>query len=124
MRTVKLLAAGSLALLAVASTTPASSQAFCSGVLGSTICGAGIGGGLGSAFGGRKGARTGAIIGGVLGFGSAVQAQGGYGYGPDYGYSGGGGYCNYEACSYAYRSFRPSDCSFQPYHGPRRSCAK
>lgn len=31
-------------------------------------------------------------------------------------------YCNYDACAHRYRSFRPSDCSFQPYHGPRRYC--
>ncbi|MCI4664467.1 MAG: BA14K family protein [Neomegalonema sp.] len=32
------------------------------------------------------------------------------------------GYCNYRACSRRYRSFRASDCSFQPYRGPRRRC--
>lgn len=30
--------------------------------------------------------------------------------------------CNYRACERAYRSFRGSDCTFQPYHGPRRRC--
>lgn len=31
--------------------------------------------------------------------------------------------CNYRACEQHYRSFRASDCSFQPYHGPRKRCA-
>lgn len=34
----------------------------------------------------------------------------------------GGGGCNFRACDARYRSFRASDCSFQPYHGPRRRC--
>lgn len=34
----------------------------------------------------------------------------------------GRGYCNYSACEHRYRSFRASDCTFQPYHGPRRYC--
>ena len=32
--------------------------------------------------------------------------------------------CNYAACSEAYRSFDASDCSYQPYNGPRRQCRK
>lgn len=36
----------------------------------------------------------------------------------------GGFRCNYRACDAAYRSFRPSDCTFQPYNGPRRLCTK
>jgi penicillin-binding protein 1A len=32
--------------------------------------------------------------------------------------------CNYRACARAYRSFRSSDCSYQPYSGPRRLCDK
>jgi len=32
--------------------------------------------------------------------------------------------CNYRACARSYRSFRPSDCTFQPYRGPRRLCEK
>ncbi len=32
--------------------------------------------------------------------------------------------CNYRACARTYRSFRTSDCSFQPYRGPRRLCDK
>lgn len=32
------------------------------------------------------------------------------------------GYCNYDACSYRYRSFDPRTCTFQPYNGPRRYC--
>jgi hypothetical protein len=32
--------------------------------------------------------------------------------------------CNYKACSKAYRSFNASDCSYQPYDGPRRQCRK
>ena len=32
--------------------------------------------------------------------------------------------CNYRACARAYRSFRSSDCTFQPYRGPRRLCEK
>lgn len=30
--------------------------------------------------------------------------------------------CNIEACSAAYRSFRESDCTYQPFEGPRRIC--
>lgn len=33
-------------------------------------------------------------------------------------------YCNYRACARAYRSFRARDCTYQPYHGPRRYCTK
>ena len=33
-----------------------------------------------------------------------------------------GAYCNYNACANRYRSFRSSDCTFQPYNGPRRYC--
>jgi penicillin-binding protein 1A len=32
--------------------------------------------------------------------------------------------CNIEACSASYRSFRSSDCTYQPYSGPRRLCEK
>jgi membrane peptidoglycan carboxypeptidase len=32
--------------------------------------------------------------------------------------------CNFRACTRAYRSFRPADCTFQPYGGPRRLCEK
>ncbi|MFK0276169.1 PBP1A family penicillin-binding protein [Ensifer sp. NPDC090286] len=32
--------------------------------------------------------------------------------------------CNIMACSRSYRSFRPSDCSYQPYSGGRRLCEK
>ncbi|WP_331376520.1 PBP1A family penicillin-binding protein [Sinorhizobium chiapasense] len=32
--------------------------------------------------------------------------------------------CNVHACARAYRSFRPYDCTFQPYTGPRRICEK
>jgi len=32
--------------------------------------------------------------------------------------------CNITACSRAYRSFRPSDCTYQPYGGERRLCEK
>jgi 1A family penicillin-binding protein len=32
--------------------------------------------------------------------------------------------CNFRACARAYRSFRPADCTFQPYDGPRRLCTK
>lgn len=34
------------------------------------------------------------------------------------------GGCNVAACSRAYDSFRASDCTFQPYHGPRQLCAR
>jgi hypothetical protein len=34
----------------------------------------------------------------------------------------GPGYCNFSACAHRYRSFRASDCTFQPYHGPRKYC--
>lgn len=30
--------------------------------------------------------------------------------------------CNVAACAAAYRSFRESDCSYQPFEGPRRIC--
>jgi hypothetical protein len=30
--------------------------------------------------------------------------------------------CNINVCSQRYRSFRASDCTFQPYNGPRRRC--
>ncbi|MBB4194965.1 1A family penicillin-binding protein [Rhizobium aethiopicum] len=32
--------------------------------------------------------------------------------------------CNISACSRSYRSFRPSDCTYQPYSGGRRLCEK
>jgi hypothetical protein len=37
--------------------------------------------------------------------------------------AGAGGYCNFSACDHRYRSIRASDCTFQPYHGPRKHCA-
>jgi hypothetical protein len=33
-----------------------------------------------------------------------------------------GARCNYEACARAYRSFRASDCTYQPYSGRRKLC--
>jgi hypothetical protein len=33
-----------------------------------------------------------------------------------------GGACNVPACAAAFRSFRESDCTYQPYDGPRRFC--
>jgi membrane peptidoglycan carboxypeptidase len=35
-----------------------------------------------------------------------------------------GGYCNYEACSRIYQSFRASDCSYKAYSGRRKFCQK
>jgi len=32
--------------------------------------------------------------------------------------------CNVKACTRAYRSFRASDCTYQPYSGPRQLCEK
>ncbi len=32
--------------------------------------------------------------------------------------------CNVRACSQEYRSFRASDCTYQPYRGPRRICER
>jgi hypothetical protein len=32
--------------------------------------------------------------------------------------------CNVDACTAAYRSFRPADCTYQPTGGPRRLCTK
>jgi hypothetical protein len=32
--------------------------------------------------------------------------------------------CDVRACEHAYRSFRTSDCTYQPYDGPRRFCDK
>jgi hypothetical protein len=32
--------------------------------------------------------------------------------------------CDYQACARAYRSFRASDCTYQPYSGPRALCEK
>ena len=34
----------------------------------------------------------------------------------------GPGHCDVQACSNAYQSFRASDCTYQPYEGPRRAC--
>nr|WP_319484736.1 BA14K family protein [uncultured Cohaesibacter sp.] len=31
-------------------------------------------------------------------------------------------FCNVPACAARYRSFRAWDCTYQPYHGPRRRC--
>lgn len=33
-------------------------------------------------------------------------------------------HCNVQACTDAYQSFRESDCTYQPYDGPRRLCGK
>lgn len=33
-------------------------------------------------------------------------------------------HCNVQACASAYHSFRASDCTYQPYEGPRRLCTK
>jgi BA14K-like protein len=33
-----------------------------------------------------------------------------------------GGACNVDACTAAYRSFRASDCSYQPFEGERKFC--
>ena len=32
--------------------------------------------------------------------------------------------CDVQACEAAYRSFNPSDCTYQPFNGPRRFCDK
>lgn len=32
--------------------------------------------------------------------------------------------CDIQSCSSAYKSFRASDCTYQPFDGPRRFCAK
>jgi hypothetical protein len=32
--------------------------------------------------------------------------------------------CNVDACTAAYRSFTASDCTYQPFDGPRRLCTK
>jgi cytoskeletal protein RodZ len=32
--------------------------------------------------------------------------------------------CNVQACEAAYHTFRASDCTYQPYDGPRRFCNK
>jgi hypothetical protein len=32
--------------------------------------------------------------------------------------------CNFAACTAAYRTFDPTDCTYQPTEGPRRLCAK
>lgn len=117
-----------VALMALGAAAPASAQGFCnSGPLGGGVCGAGIGGGLGAALGGRSGAQTGAIIGGALGV--ITTPQPGYRQQPRYyqpqpTYAAPPRYCNYQACSYAYRSFDPGTCTFQPYNGPRRYCTK
>ncbi len=36
--------------------------------------------------------------------------------------AGGGRQCDVPACASVYHSFRASDCSYQPYFGPRRAC--
>ena len=33
-------------------------------------------------------------------------------------------FCNAAACKAAYKSFDPTDCTYQPYEGPRRICNK
>lgn len=33
-------------------------------------------------------------------------------------------HCDLQACAAAYRSFRSSDCTYQPYQGPRRLCTR
>jgi hypothetical protein len=33
-------------------------------------------------------------------------------------------FCNIAACTTAYHSFTPADCTYQPTEGPRRLCAK
>jgi penicillin-binding protein 1A len=53
------------------------------------------------------------------------QIQRATGFGGDQrGYSGAPAQCNVNACARAYRSFRASDCSYQPYSGPRRLCTR
>jgi penicillin-binding protein 1A len=42
----------------------------------------------------------------------------------DYGMSEEAGYCNYDACSRSYQSFRASDCSYRAYSGRRKFCQK
>lgn len=32
--------------------------------------------------------------------------------------------CDMELCARAYRSFRPSDCTYLPYDGPRKLCTR
>ncbi len=32
--------------------------------------------------------------------------------------------CNVSLCESSYQSFRPSDCTYQPYSGPRQYCAR
>lgn len=34
----------------------------------------------------------------------------------------GPGHCDVQTCANAYQSFRASDCTYQPYAGPRRAC--
>ena len=53
------------------------------------------------------------------GAGEALAAQ------PVAAQEGGAPQCNIDACSRAYRSFRASDCTFQPYGGGgRKLCEK
>ena len=40
------------------------------------------------------------------------------------GEGGDGPLCNVRACERAYRSFRESDCTYQPYSGPRKLCTR
>jgi hypothetical protein len=35
-----------------------------------------------------------------------------------------GNSCDVQACASAYKSFRASDCTYQPFDGPRRVCSK
>jgi penicillin-binding protein 1A len=42
----------------------------------------------------------------------------------DYGMTEEDDYCNYEACSRSYQSFRASDCSYKAYSGRRKFCRK
>ncbi|OAP49464.1 PBP1A family penicillin-binding protein [Sinorhizobium saheli] len=56
-------------------------------------------------------------------FMTAALAAGGADAG-EAGAAGSAAACNFRACARAYRSFRPDDCTFQPYDGPRRLCEK
>jgi len=38
--------------------------------------------------------------------------------------TGGANACNYDACARSYRSFRPEDCTYKPFFGPRRVCTR
>lgn len=105
-------------------------------VLRGTIGGAGVGAVIGGISKGSKGIGPGALIGGTVGTFAGAAAHSAkwndaFRYAFDRCVGDGVVYDRapepwtpgwYDYCAIKYRSFRPSDGTFQPYHGPRRLC--